>query len=158
MALAMRLSRGGRKGLPFYRIVVSDKRFARDGRYLERVGTYNPLIADNDKRVTLNVERIKYWLGQGAQPSERVQKFLAKQGLAEMPEIRETPQKSAPGQKAQDRVKEKEEKKAAAVEAAKVAAEQAKAPVEAPAAEAAPAEAPAEAPVAEAPAEEKKEG
>ena len=81
MALALRLSRGGRKGRPFYRIVVSDKRFARDGRYIERLGTYNPLLASNDeKRVTLNVERIKYWLEQGAEPSERVVKFLTEKG------------------------------------------------------------------------------
>jgi len=138
MALALRLSRGGRKGRPFYRIVVSDKRFARDGRYIERLGTYNPLLASNDeKRVTLNVERIKYWLEQGAEPSERVVKFLAKAGLAEMPKISVRPKKSAPGQKAQDRVKEKEEKKAAAAEAAKAAAAAPKAE------EAAPAEAPA---------------
>lgn len=142
MALAMRLSRGGRKGRPFYRIVVADKRMARDGRYIEKVGTYNPLLAnDDDKRVSLNEERIKYWLEQGAEPSERVVKFLAKAGLAAMPEVRETPKKSAPGQKAQERIKEKEEKKAAAEEAAKEAAA---APAEEPKAdEAAPAETPA---------------
>ena len=82
MALALRLSRGGRKGRPFYRIVVADKRMARDGRYIEKVGTYNPLLAnDDDKRVSLNEERIKYWLEQGAEPSERVVKFLAKLSL-----------------------------------------------------------------------------
>lgn len=133
MALAMRMARGGRKGRPFYRIVVADKRMGRDGRYIEKVGTYNPLLAnDDERRVTLNEERVKYWLEQGAEPSERVVRFLAKAGLAPGPEIRETPKKSAPGQKAQERVKEKEEKKLAAEEAAKAAAE-------APAAEEAPA-------------------
>ena len=124
MALAMRLSRGGRKARPFYRIVVTDKRMPRDGRYIEKLGTYNPLLANDDnQRVVLNEERVKYWLGQGAKPSDRVAKFLAKAGLVEMPEIRETPKKSAPGAKAQERVKEKEEKKLAAEEAAKEAAE-----------------------------------
>jgi len=73
MALSMRLSRGGRKSRPFYRIVVADKRMPRDGRYIERLGTYNPLLAkDDDNRVNLNEDRIKHWLGEGAQPSYRV--------------------------------------------------------------------------------------
>ena len=151
MALAMRLSRGGRKGRPFYRIVVADKRMPRDGRYIEKLGTYNPLLAnDDDKRVVLNEERIKYWLGQGAQPSERVTKFLAKAGLADMPEIRETPKKSAQSEKTKMRIEEKTEKKKAAEEAAKAAAEEPKAEEEAAA------EAPAEESVAEAPVEEAK--
>lgn len=125
MALAMRLSRGGRKAVPYYRIVVADKRMARDGRYIEKVGAYNPLLAnDDEKRVVLNVERVKYWLSQGAQPSERVQLLLSKVGLAAAPEVRETPKKSAPGVKALERVKEKEEKKKAAEEAAKAPAEE----------------------------------
>lgn len=163
MALAIRMARGGRKGRPFYRIVVADKRMARDGRYIEKLGTYNPLLAnDDDKRVALNEERIKYWLSQGAQPSERVTRFLAKAGLAAMPEIRETPKKSAPGQKAQDRIKEREDKLKAAEEASKAAAEEAKTAAEAPAEAPAAAEAPAEeakaeeTPAAETPAEEAK--
>lgn len=128
MAMAIRLSRGGRRGRPFYRIVVADKRMARDGRYVEKLGTYDPLLAsDNDNRVVLNAERIKYWLDQGAQPSDRVRLFLAKAGLADAPIRRETPKKSAPSAKTLERIKEKEEKKLAAEEAAKAAAE---APVE----------------------------
>ncbi|MCB9991609.1 MAG: 30S ribosomal protein S16 [Rhodospirillales bacterium] len=127
MALAMRLSRGGRKARPFYRIVVADKRMARDGRYIEKLGTYNPLLAnDDEKRVVFNEERVKYWLEQGAQPSKRVQIFLAKQGLAEMPEIRETPKKSAQSEKTKMRIADKEEKKKAAEEAANAAAEEEK--------------------------------
>lgn len=158
MALAMRLSRGGRKGRPFYRIIVADKRMPRDGRYIEKLGTYNPLLAnDDDKRIVLNEERVKYWLGQGAQPSDRVAKFLAKAGLVEMPEIRDTPKKSAPGAKAQERVKEREEKQKAAEEEAKAAAEAAAAEAAAPAEEAPAEEAPAEeAKAEEAPAEEAK--
>ncbi|PJB70478.1 MAG: 30S ribosomal protein S16 [Alphaproteobacteria bacterium CG_4_9_14_3_um_filter_47_13] len=144
MALSMRLSRSGRKGRPFYRIVVADKRMARDGRYVERLGTYNPLLANDDEnRVVLNAERVKYWLEQGAEPSTRVHLFLAKAGLADMPKINETPKKSAPGHKAVERIKEKEGKKLAAEEAAKAAAAAPK--EEAPAAEEAKAEeAPAE--------------
>ena len=84
MALKIRLARGGRKSRPFYRIVVADSRMPRDGRYIEKVGTYNPLLNDQDEnRVTLVKERIEYWLGQGAKPSERVAIFLGKAGLAE---------------------------------------------------------------------------
>lgn len=138
MALAIRLARGGRKSRPFYRIVVTDKRMPRDGRYIEKLGTYNPLLAnDDDKRVVLNEERIQYWLGQGAKPSDRVAIFLGKAGLADMPKISETPKKSAQSEKTKMRLAEKEEKRKAAEEAAKEA-------------EAAPAEEPA----AEAPAEE----
>lgn len=148
MALAIRLSRGGRKKRPFYKIVVADKRMPRDGRFIEKLGTYNPLLSDDDKRVTLKEERIQYWLGQGAQPSDRVARFLGKAGLAPMPEIRETPKKSAPGEKAKERIAEKEEKLKAAEEAAQQAEEEAKAAAEAPAEEA------AETPTEEAPAAE----
>jgi small subunit ribosomal protein S16 len=154
MALAIRMARGGRKKLPYYRIVVADKRFARDGRHIERVGSYNPLLAnDDEKRVILNEERIKYWLSQGAQPSDRVARFLGKAGLIEMPKWNETPQKSAPGEKAKERLKEKEEKAKAAEEAKKAAEEAANAPKEEAPAEEAPAEeaaAEGEAPAAEA--------
>lgn len=158
MALAIRLSRGGRKARPFYRIVVADKRMPRDGRYIERLGTYNPLL-DNEERVKLVEDRIKYWLSQGAKPSERVAIFLGKAGIIDMPAQPNRPNKSAPGEKAKLRIEEKEEKRQAAEEAAKAAEEEAKAAAEAAKAEeAAAAEAPAEeAPAEEAPAEEAKE-
>ncbi len=129
MALAMRLARGGRKGRPFYRIVVTDKRMARDGRYIEKLGTYNPLLAnDDDKRVVFNEERVKYWLEQGAQPSDRVARFLGKAGLADMPEVRETPKKSEPKEKTKMKMADKAEKlkaKAEAEAAAEAPAEEA---------------------------------
>lgn len=156
MALAIRMSRGGRKSRPFYKIVVADKRMPRDGRFIEKLGTYNPLLAnDDEKRIVFNEERIQYWLGQGAKPSDRVAKFLGKAGVIDMPEISETPQKSAPSAKTLELKREKEEKLKAAEEAAKEAeAEAAAAPAEeeAPAADAAP-EADAEA-TADAPAED----
>ena len=137
MALKIRLARGGAKKRPFYRIVIAEASAPRDGRYVERVGTYNPMVPkDHDQRLTLKNERIAYWLGQGAQPTERVQKMLASAGLMAAPEIREQPKKSAPGKKRAER-----EEAAAAAEAP---AE------EAPAEEATADEAPAE----EAPAEE----
>ena len=146
MALKIRLARGGAKKRPFYRIVVAEASAPRDGRYVERVGTYNPMVPkDHDQRLVLKNERITYWLGQGAQPTERVQKMLASAGLTEAPVIREQPKKSAPGKK-------RAEREAAAAEAAAEAeAAAAEAPAdEAPAEEAAADEAPAE----EAPAEE----
>lgn len=157
MALAIRLSRGGRKARPFYRIVVADKRMARDGRYIEKLGTYNPLLANDDEnRVKLVEERIKYWLSQGAQPSERVAIFLGKAGIIDMPAQPNRPNKSAPGEKATMRIEEKEEKRKAAAEAAKAAEEEAKAAAAAPAPEEAPAEeSAAEAPAEDAAAEEK---
>ena len=144
MALAIRLSRGGRKARPFYRIVVADKRMPRDGRYIEKLGTYNPLLANDDEnRVKLVEDRIKYWLSQGAKPSERVAIFLGKAGIIDMPAQPNRPNKSAPGEKAKMLIEEKEEKRKAA------AAAEAEAPAEeAPAAE-------AEAPAEEAAAEEK---
>ena len=158
MALAIRLSRGGRKNRPFYRIIVADKRMPRDGRYLERLGTYNPLLNnDNEQRVTLNKERIEYWLSQGAKPSERVALFLGKAGIIDMPAQPNRPNKSAQSEKTKMRISEKTEKQAAAVEAAKAAAEEAKAAEEAAkaaAAEAAAAPAPVEEAPAEAPAED----
>ena len=152
MALKIRLARGGAKKRPFYRIVVAEASAPRDGRYVERVGTYNPMVPkDHDQRLTLKAERITYWLGQGAQPTERVQKMLAGAGLAEAPVIREQPKKSAPGRK---RAEREAEEAAAAADAAGAAAVEEAAAAEAPAEEAA-AEAPAEeAPAEEAPAEE----
>jgi small subunit ribosomal protein S16 len=147
MALKIRLARGGAKKRPFYRIVIAEASAPRDGRYVERVGTYNPMVPkDHDQRLTLKNERIAYWLGQGAQPTERVQKMLASAGLMAAPEIREQPKKSAPGKKRAER-----EEAAAAAEAP---AEEAPAE-DAPAEEATADEAPAEdAPAEEAPAEE----
>ena len=140
MALAIRLSRGGRKNSPHYSIVVADSRKPRDGRFIEKVGTYNPLLEKGDeRRVTLNGERITYWLGQGAKASDRVATFIGKAGLAPMPEQKKSVQKAQPKAKAQERLREKEEKAAAAAEAAKEAEEAAKAAAEAPA-EDAPAE------------------
>ena len=116
MALKIRLARGGAKKRPFYRIVVAEASAPRDGRYVERVGTYNPMVPkDHDQRLTLNGERITYWMGKGAQPTERVQKMLASVGLAKAPLIREQPKKSAPGKKRVEREAEAAEA-AAAVE------------------------------------------
>ena len=145
MALKIRLARGGAKKRPFYRIVVAEASAPRDGRYVERVGTYNPMVPkDHDQRLTLNGERITYWMGQGAQPTDRVQKMLATAGLAAAPVMRDQPKKSAPGKK-------RAEREAEAAEAAAAAAEEAAAAAESAAAEAAVAE---EVPAEEAPAEE----
>ena len=161
MATSIRLSRGGSKKRPYYRIVVADSRAPRDGKFIERIGSYNPLLAkDDEKRVVLDTERAKYWVEKGAQPTDRVARFLDAAGVKER-KTRNNPQKAEPGQKANDRAEERAEKLAAAEEAAKEAAAAAAAPAEeAPAAEEAPvAEAPAEeAPAAEAEAEEKSEG
>lgn len=115
MALKIRLARGGAKKRPFYSIVVADARSPRDGRFIEKLGTYNPMLArDHADRVTLKTERIQHWLGVGAQPTERVARFLGDAGLAEKPAIRETPSKSTPKAKAQARAKEAAEAAAAA--------------------------------------------
>lgn len=167
MALKIRMSRGGRKKRPFYAIVVADSRMPRDGRYLEKVGTYNPLLAkDDENRVTLNADRVKHWLGEGAQPSDRVAIFLGKAGIIDMPAQKNNPNKAKPKAAALQRVedkKAKEEAKKEAEEAAKAEAEAAaeEAPAETPADETASEEAPAEAPAEEtaseeAPAEEEK--
>jgi small subunit ribosomal protein S16 len=106
MALKIRLSRGGTKKRPFFSIVVADSRSPRDGRFIEKLGTYNPMLEKGDAgRVVLKTERVQHWLKVGALPSERVQRFLGDAGLAAKPEIRETPKKSAPRAKAQERAK-----------------------------------------------------
>ena len=111
MGVALRLSRGGSKKRPFFRIVAADIRSPRDGRFLERLGTYNPMMKKDDpSRVTLNTERIKYWLSVGAKPSERVQKFLAKEKLAEMPKINTQTKQDKPRKKTLEKIKAKEEK------------------------------------------------
>lgn len=107
MAVKIRMSRGGAKNRPHYKIVVADSRYARDGRFIEKIGYYDPMLPkENDKRVVIDVERAKHWLSKGAQPSDRVTLFLAALGLTEKPAIRETPKKSAPKKKAQERAKE----------------------------------------------------
>ena len=149
MATKIRLARGGSKKRPFYSIVVADVRMPRDGRYIEKVGTYNPMLPkDNEQRVNLKAERIEYWLGKGAKPTDRVHRFLAEADLLKR-EARNNPNKALPGKKAQERIEEKKAKEEEAAEAARQAEEEAKA------AAAAAAEAPAEeAPAEEAPAEE----
>ena len=143
MALSIRLSRGGSKKRPYYRIVVADARSPRDGKYLEKIGTYNPLLAkDNEQRVQLDADRAKHWLGVGAQPTDRVARFLDAAGVKERA-VRSNPTKGQPGEKAKERAEERAEKLKAQQEAE---AEAANAPAaEAPAAEAdAPADATAE--------------
>ena len=146
MAVAIRLARGGSKKRPYYRVVVADSRNSRDGRFIEKVGTYNPLLAkDSPERVKLDADRISHWLSVGAQPSDRVLRFLDAAGIKERP-ARNNPKKAEPGEKAKERVEERA-KRAADAEAA--AAEAAAAPAEEPAAEEAPAEAVAEEAAAE---------
>jgi small subunit ribosomal protein S16 len=152
MSLRIRLARGGAKKRPYYRIVVADSRMPRDGRFIERVGSYNPMLPkDHSDRILLNEDRIKHWLSVGAQPSDRVARFLGKAEIAAVPAISEQTKKNQPKAKAQERLREAEEK---ATEAAAAPAEEAPV-VEAPAEEAVAEEAPAEEAVAEeAPAEE----
>lgn len=119
MSIAIRMSRQGRKKLAHYNIVVADSRAPRDGRYIEKLGTYSPYLpADNDKRVVLNAERVKHWLSVGAKPSDRMAILIGKAGLAPMPTYTTRPQKSAPKAKAQERAKERADKAAKAAEAA----------------------------------------
>ena len=152
MAVSIRLSRGGSKKRPYYRIVVADARSPRDGNFIEKIGTYNPLLAkDDEKRVTLNAERAKHWLSVGAQPTDRVARFLDVAGVKERA-ARNNPTKGKPGEKALERIEENEKKAAAAVEAAeaaKIAAAEAAEAEKAAAAEAAAAPAPEPEPVVE---------
>ena len=149
MALSMRLSRGGSKKRPYYRIVVADARSPRDGRFIEKIGTYNPLLAkDDEKRVVLDGDRVRHWLSVGAQPTDRVARFLDVAGLKERP-ARNNPKKGEPGEKAKERVEERAEKLRAAEEAKREAEEAAKA-AEAEAVVAAEVEAATEEPSAEA--------
>jgi small subunit ribosomal protein S16 len=146
--LKIRLARGGAKKRPYYSIVVADSHSPRDGRFIEKVGAYNPLLKrDDPQRVTLKVERIQEWIGKGAQPTDRVARFLSQQGLAQW-EHGNNPNKGKPGKKAGERAEERAQReadRAAALEAAANAP--APEPEEAPAAEEAAAvdEAPAEA-------------
>ena len=107
MGLKIRLARAGAKKRPYYHIVVADSRSPRDGRFIEKLGSYNPMLAaDHADRVRLQDERITHWLGEGALPTDRVAKFLGRAGLAPMPAFREQPVQSAPKKKAQERAKE----------------------------------------------------
>ena len=163
MSLKIRMSRGGAKKRPYYRIVIADSRMPRDGRYIERVGTYDPLLPkDHESLVTLVEDRIKYWLSVGALPSDRVNRFLDAAGIMKR-KARNNPEKALPGQKRLDReeAKREAEEKAKEEAAAAAAAPAEEAPAEeapaeeAPAEEAASEDAPAEkAPAEEAPAEE----
>ena len=131
MSLKIRLSRAGAKKRPFYRVVVADTRKPRDGRFLERLGTYDPMLPkDQPERVRLNEERIRHWLGVGAKPSDRVARFLGAAEIIPMPAQRNNPQKGQPKAKAVERQAARAEKAAAAAEA------KANAPAEVPAEEA----------------------
>ncbi len=155
MALAIRLARGGAKKRPFYRIVVADSRSPRDGRFIEKLGTYNPLLPkDSGERVKLDAERAKHWLDHGARPSDRVSRFLDDAGLMKRAP-KNNPNKGKPSKKTLERIEAKKQAEQSAKEAAEVAKKaKAEAAEEAKAAEAAaPAE---EAPAEETPAEEVK--
>ena len=122
MATSIRLARGGSKKRPYYKIVVADSRSPRDGRVIERIGSYNPLLAkDNPERVKLDVERAKHWVSVGAQPTDRVARFLDVLGVKERA-ARNNPNKAVPGEKAKERAEEKAAKIAEAEEAAAAAA------------------------------------
>ncbi|MCF3595312.1 30S ribosomal protein S16 [Rhodobacteraceae bacterium LMO-12] len=117
MAMKIRLARGGSKKRPFYRIVAADSRMPRDGRFIEKLGTYNPLLPkDSEERVKMDIDRVKYWLGEGAQVTDRVSRFLEAAGVIEKKE-RANLKKGKPGSKAVARVEEKAAKAAAASEA-----------------------------------------
>ena len=118
MALKIRMARAGARNRPFFKIVVADSRNARDGAFLERLGSYNPMLArDHKDRVVLNVERIQHWMKHGAKPSDRIARFLHEANLGPKPVIRETPKKSAPKAKAQERLKAAAEAAGAPAEA-----------------------------------------
>ncbi|WP_353473759.1 30S ribosomal protein S16 [Salipiger sp. H15] len=123
MAMKIRLARGGSKKRPHYAIVASDSRMPRDGRFIEKLGTYNPLLAkDDERRVIMDVERAQYWMSQGAQPTDRVARFLEAAGVVAKKE-RNNPKKAVPGKAATERAEAKAAKAAAAAEAAAAPAE-----------------------------------
>lgn len=163
MSLAIRLSRGGAKKRPYYRIVVTDSRSPRDGRFIEKIGIYNPLLAkDSPERVKLDTDRISHWLSVGAQPSDRVLRFLDAAGIKERA-ARNNPEKAQPGDKAKERAKARAAREAELAEAAAAPVEAEEAAAEQPVAKEAAAETDAveetpaaaeEAPTAEQPAEE----
>jgi small subunit ribosomal protein S16 len=137
MSVSLRLARGGSKKRPYYRIVIADARSPRDGKFIEKIGTYNPLLAkDSGERVKLDGDRAKHWLGVGAQPTDRVARFLDAAGVRERA-ARNNPKKAEPGEKAKERAEERAEK----LKTAAAAAEEAKnAPAPEPVVEEAPAE------------------
>lgn len=121
MAMKIRLARGGSKKRPFYSIVAADSRMPRDGRFIEKLGTYNPLLPkDSEERVKMNMERVKHWLDQGAQPTDRIQRMLEAAGVLDK-KTRSNPKKGTPGKAAQERAAEKAEKAAAPAEEAPAA-------------------------------------
>jgi len=118
MAMKIRLARGGSKKRPFYRIVATDSRMPRDGRFIEKLGTYNPLLPkDSEERVKMDVDRVKHWMDQGAQPTDRVSRFLEAAGVIEK-KTRNNPKKAVPGKAAQERADARAAKAAEAAEAA----------------------------------------
>ena len=118
MSLKIRMSRGGAKKRPFFRIVIADSRFARDGRFIERVGTYDPMLTkDNPNRVKMDVDRIKHWLANGATPSDRVAKFLHDAGLGPKPAVPVQSKQHLPKAKAQERLKAQQAKEGEAAPA-----------------------------------------
>jgi len=118
MAMKIRLARGGSKKRPFYRVVAADSRMPRDGRFIEKLGTYNPLLPkDSEERVKLNVERVQHWLAQGAQPTDRIARMLEAAGVTPKT-TRNNPKKAVPGKKAQDRTSTKSAQPAEAAAAA----------------------------------------
>jgi len=121
MAISIRLARGGSKKRPYYKIIVADARSPRDGKFIEKIGNYNPLLAkDNEQRIQLDAERAKHWLSVGAQPTDRVARFLDAAGILER-SARNNPNKGKPGEKATERAEERATKEAAAAEAAAAA-------------------------------------
>jgi len=139
MPVRIRLSRGGAKKRPYYRIVVADSRRSRDGKFIDQIGTYNPMLnKDNPDRVKINLEKAQEWISKGAQPSDRVKLFLSTMGVGEKPIITEKTKKHLPKKKAQEKIKAANEEKASAEETAPV--EKASAEETAPAEEAAPVE------------------
>ena len=123
MSMKIRLARGGSKKRPFYRIVAADSRMQRDGRFIEKLGTYNPLLPkDSEDRVKMDVEKIQEWIAKGAQPTDRVARML--EAASALPKTeRNNPNRGTPGKKAQERAKQKADKAAAAAEAANAPAE-----------------------------------
>ena len=153
MSMKIRLARGGSKKRPFYRIVAADSRMPRDGRFIEKLGTYNPLLPkDSEDRVKMDMDRIKHWLGHGAQPTDRIARMLEAAGVLPKTE-RNNPKKAELGEKAKERLEAKKAAAEAPAEEAVAEASTEEAAAEAPAEEA-PVEAPAEEAAAEAPAEE----
>ena len=125
MAMKIRLARGGTKKRPFYRIVATDSRMPRDGRFIEKLGIYNPLLAkDSEDRIRMDLDRIKHWLDLGAQPTDRVSRFLEAAGILEK-KTRANTKKAEPGKKAKERAAQKEAKAAKAAEAAAAPADSA---------------------------------